>query len=218
MNINSQLCLALTYSALFLYRWEGFVHVAFFSWYQIQKHVDNSFESSIHVISANLIHVAIGLIGGSDPTFRKACLIASIFPWSHTHNWLDLGHRMIFRQLIDKIGTENRFLEVFRSIELAVQENKDPLQRVEWLDFLNMDKESRPNHDQNMPFMEMRNLLSFCVEHRDNVEAAFHQLKSRFCEDVIFEDAIVSYKLLLDKYRKVRKQYMNGMVSLHHQL
>ncbi|XP_004301410.1 PREDICTED: uncharacterized protein LOC101300921 [Fragaria vesca subsp. vesca] len=200
------------------FEWEGFVHVAFFSWYQIQKHVDNSFESSIHVISANLFHAAIGLIGGSDPTFRKACLIASIFPRSHAHNWLDLGQRMIFRQLIDKIGTESRFLEVFRSIELAVQENKDPLQRIKWLDFLNMEKERRPNHDQNMPFMEMRNLLSLCVQHRDLVEAAFHQLKSRFCENVIVEDAIVSYKMLLDKYRNVRKQYMNGMVSLHHQL
>ncbi|PRQ37063.1 putative [histone H3]-lysine-36 demethylase [Rosa chinensis] len=203
------------------FEWEGFVHVAFFSWYQKQKQVNNSFESlsgTIHDISVNLFHVAVGLIGDSDPTFRKACLVASIFSSSHTNNWLDLNQRIIFCQLIDKISTQTRFLEVFRSIELAVQENKDSLRRIKWLGFLNLDKESSLNDDQNMPFMGMKNLLSLCIQHKDNVEAAFQQLKSRFCENVIFEDAIVSYKLLLDKYRNVRKQYMNGMVSLHHQL
>lgn len=145
-------------------------------------------------------------------------MVASIVSRSHAHNWLDLNQRIIFSQLIDKINTETRFWEVFRSIELAIQENKDPLQRIRWLRFLYVEEESMPNHDQNMPFLGMKNLLSLCIQHKGKVEAAFQQLKSRFCGNVIFEDAIVSYKLLFDKYRKVRKQYMNGMVSLHHEL
>jgi hypothetical protein len=33
-------------------------------------------------------------------------------------------------------------------------------------------------------------------------EAAFMQVKSKFCDEVLFEDVIDSYKLLLEKYKK----------------
>lgn len=166
----------------------------------------------------NLLHAAIGMIGDSDSTFRKACLVASVFSQSHTLNWLDLNQRVIFSQLIDKTNTESHFLEVFTSIELAIHKNKDPFQRIRWLGSLNLEEESSPNHDQFMPLMGMKNLLSLCIQHKEKVEAAFQQLRSRFSSEVIFEDAIESYKILLEKYRKARKQYMNGMVSLHYEL
>ncbi|CAL2225728.1 unnamed protein product [Prunus armeniaca] len=203
------------------FEWEGFIHVAFFSWNENQKQAHNSFESSsgiIHDICVNLLHAAIGMIGDSDSTFRKACLVASVFSQSHTLNWLDLNQRDIFCQLIDKINRESHFLEVFTSIELAIHKNKDPFQRIRWLGSLNLEEESSPNHDQCMPLMGMKNFLSLCIQHKDKVEAAFQQLRSRFSSEVIFDHAIESYTILLEKYRKARKQYMNGMVSLHYEL
>lgn len=131
-------------------------------------------------------------------------MVASIFIFyfwqSHIHNWLDLNQIIISRRLIDKVNIESQLLEGFRSVELAVQKNKDPFLRIRWLEFLNTEGESSPT-----PLMGMKNLFRLCIQHTDKVEAAF-------------QDAIVRYKLLLQKYTKARKQYMNGVVSLHCEL
>ncbi|KAM0985767.1 hypothetical protein ACFX13_013230 [Malus domestica] len=203
------------------FEWEGFVHVALFSWNQNQKKAHNLSEYSsgiIHDISVNLLHAAIVLIGDSDSTFRKACLVASVFSQSHIHNWLDLNQRIIFCQLIDKIKIESQFLKVFRNVELAIQKSEDPFQRIRWLGFLNTEEESSPNCEQNMHLMGMKNLFTLCSRHKGKVEATFQQLTSRFSSEVIFDDAIERYKILLETYRRARKQYMNGMVSLHYEL
>ncbi|XP_035549242.1 uncharacterized protein LOC109008174 isoform X2 [Juglans regia] len=200
------------------FEWEGFAHVALCCWSQTQKQPQFSLLESavlLDVISVNVLHVAIGLVGDSDPTFRKACLVAAISLSSDTGCWLDLNQRTIFSYLIDKVNTESRFLEALRSIEVAIQKTEDPFHQIRWLRLLNMEGESIEGNDWNVPFVEMAKLFPLCVRHKDQVEAAFMRVKSRFCDEVLFGDVVDSYKMLLDKYRKARKQYMNGMVSLH---
>lgn len=163
----------------------------------------------------NLLHVAIGLMGDSDPIFRKACLVAAISLPADTNYWLDLNQRTCFCRLVDKIKSESRFFVAFRSLEAAIRENEDPFQRLSWLRLLSLEGETIEGHDWNLASMEMAKLFSLCVRHQDKVEAAFERVKSRFCDEVSYGDVLGSYRRLLDKYRKVRKQYMNGMISLH---
>ncbi|XP_041022781.1 uncharacterized protein LOC121263777 [Juglans microcarpa x Juglans regia] len=200
------------------FEWEGFAHVALCCWSQTQKQPQFSLLESavlLDVISVNVLHVAIGLVGDSDPTFRKACLVAAISLSSDTGCWLDLHQRTIFSHLIDKVNTESRFLEALRSIEVAIQKTEDPFHQIRWLRLLNMEGESIEGNDWNVPFVEMAKVFPLCVMNKDQVEAAFMRVKSRFCHEVLFGDVVDSYKMLLDKYRMARKQYLNGMVSLH---
>ncbi|CAH9086500.1 unnamed protein product [Cuscuta epithymum] len=52
-------------------------------------------------------------------------------------------------------------------------------------------------------------------QNREVAEAVFYQVKSSFCSEVAFEDVQPVYVTLLDDYRKARKQYANGMLSIH---
>lgn len=202
------------------FEWEGFAHVALCCWNQSQKQPQYTpFESLSAIpdtISVNLLHVAIGLLGYSDPTFRKACLVAAISLPSETSSWLDLNQSTIFSYLIDNINKKSRFLEVLKSIEVAIQKNEDPFQRIRWLGLLNLEGETYERHDWNFPLMEVDHLFRLCAQHKDKVEAAFMHVKSRFCSEVLFGCVLDSYKMLLEKYRKTRRQYMNGMTSLHY--
>ncbi|KAM4097871.1 hypothetical protein ACJW30_07G034800 [Castanea mollissima] len=196
------------------FEWEGFAHVALCCWNQRQPQDAPSSESVLEfldVISVNLLHVAIGLIGDSDPTFRKACLVGAMS--SDTSYRLDQNQKTIFSYLINKINRESRFMDALRIIEVAMQKNEDPFQRIRWLWLLNADGETT-GHDWNFSFMEASNLFPLCIEHKDEAEDAFIHVKSRFCDEVLFGDVLDRYKLLLDEYRKARKQYMNGMISL----
>lgn len=203
---------------LFWPRWEGFAHVALCCWNQSCKQPQDASSESVleflGVISVNLLHVAIGLIGDSDTTFRKACLVGATSLPSGTCYWLDLDQKTIFSHLIDKINTESRFSEALRIIEVAIRKNEDPFQQIRWLRLLNAEGETAEGHDWNFSFMEAAKLFPLCVKHKDKAEEAFMNVKSRFCDEVLFGDVVDRYKLLLDKYRKARKQYMNGMISL----
>ncbi|XP_038994514.1 uncharacterized protein LOC120118552 isoform X4 [Hibiscus syriacus] len=113
------------------FEWEGFMHVALFCWKCSQYHRHPSFKSLsgiLNVMSIRLLHIVIGLIGNSDPTFRKACLVAAAASQSDTNSWLDLYQRTTFSYLIDKISSESRFLEALKSVEVAIERNEDPFQ------------------------------------------------------------------------------------------
>ena len=166
-------------------------------------------------ISMVLLHLAIGLIGNSDPTFRKACLVAANSASSNSNDWIALNQRTIFCSLIDKINTESKFLEALRSLEVAIEKNEDPLDRIRWLWSFNLGDESIDGHSWNRPLVETENLCKSLIQYKCEVEASFIKVKSRFCCELSFEDVKPSYMMLLEKYRKVRKQYMNGMISLH---
>lgn len=133
------------------------------------------------------------------------------------YNGLFQGQRNTFFYLIDKIRSESRFMEVLSSIEVAIQKNEDPFQQIRWLWVLCMEKETSSESNTNKSFM-IEDLLSLCAQHKDKLEAAFLNVKSRFCTEVVFEEVVTSHRMLLQKYRNTRRQYINGMVSLHDKL
>nr|POE69500.1 bifunctional lysine-specific demethylase and histidyl-hydroxylase mina [Quercus suber] len=157
------------------FEWEGFAHVALCCWNQRQPQDAPSSESLLEfldVISVNLLHVAIGQIGDSDPNFRKACLVGAMSLPSDTSYRLDQNQKTIFSHLINKIDTESGFLDSLRTIEVAMQKNEDPFQRIRWLRLLNADGETT-GHDWNFSLMEASKLFPLCVEHKDKAEEAF---------------------------------------------
>lgn len=123
--------------------------------------------------------------------------------------------RNTFFYLIDKIHTESSFLEVLSNIEVAIQKNEDPFQQIRWLWVLETETSSGYNTNESFMFEDV---FSLCARHKDRLEAAFLNVKSRFCSEVVFEDVVTSHRMLLQKYRKTRRQYINGMVSLHDKL
>ncbi|CBI17874.3 unnamed protein product, partial [Vitis vinifera] len=201
------------------FEWEGFAHVALHCWNQSSKSIHytsvDPLSEILSVMSVNLLHIAIRLIGDSDPTFRKACLVAAITLPSDSKCWLGLNQRTIFIYIIDKICSESGFLEALRVVEVAIQKNEDPFQRLRWLQLLNWEAEMIEEHGGDFPSVGFEKLSSLFNQHRDKAEVAFMNVKSKFCCEVAFEDVIDSYGMVLEKYKKTRKQYMNGMLSLH---
>ncbi|KAG4383513.1 hypothetical protein GLYMA_13G102601v4 [Glycine max] len=108
------------------------------------------------------------------------------------------------------------FMEVLSSIEVAIQKNEDPFQQIRWLWVLCMEKETSSEYNTNKSFM-IEDLLSLCAQHKDKFEAAFLNVKSRFCSEVVFE-VVTSNRMLLQKCRNTRKQYINRMFLLHDKL
>lgn len=197
-----------------IYRWEGFIHTALFYWSQNQEQPCYTSEctSSIpYEIPVSFLHIAIQLMATSKPTFRKACLAAANLS-SCSNNLFDMNHR-IFYSLIDKINAEASFVEVVKHMGDAIEKHEDPLERIKWL--LQLSLETTEGCDWHIPYRGAENLLRSCLGDRDATEAAFMHIKYRFCVEVSFEDVTKRYKMLLEKYRRVREQYMNGMISLN---
>ncbi|KAL9445195.1 hypothetical protein AB3S75_018228 [Citrus x aurantiifolia] len=201
------------------FEWEGFAHAALCCWNQAQKihhHASvESFSGILNLMSVNLLHLLIGLLGHSDPTFRKACLVGAVSRPSDTQDWFYLNQKTIFDELIGKISADSRFLELLSSMEMAIRENTDPFQQMRWLQLLDWNRETLEGHDRKLPFTGAEIMFPLYAEHKDMAETAFMQVKSKFCSEVSFEDVIERYKMLLGKYKETRKQYMNGMLSLH---
>ncbi|KAJ6857594.1 hypothetical protein NC651_039114 [Populus alba x Populus x berolinensis] len=201
------------------FEWEGFAHVALHRWYKTQTQLhgasDEPLSGTLDLMSVTLLHLMIELIGASDSTLRKASLVGALVLPLEIDDWLYLNQKTTFNHIIDQINKASMFLEVFRSVEVAIGKNEDPFHRMRWLRLLYQETETIQEHDWNVPLGEFQNLFPSCAQHKDMTEAAFKQVKSKFCDEVIFEDVIDSYKLLLEKYKKARKQYMNGMLSLH---
>ncbi|KAK4257767.1 hypothetical protein QN277_007312 [Acacia crassicarpa] len=199
------------------FEWEGVAHFALHCWSENKERpcYDDciSWSQKLDLVCVSLLHFAIKIISDTDPTFRKACLVAADSLPPHVYNWLAHNQKSIFCHVIDKIHTESRFLEVLNSLEVAIKKNEDPYQRIRWLWFLHPKTESSKRHYLNESMIE--DLLSFCARHRDEVEVAFLGVKSKFCSEVVYENIVAGFAMLLQKYRKIRKQYGNGMISLH---
>lgn len=151
------------------------------------------------------MHIAIKLIGDVEPTFRKACLVgATSLPSS---GWLDMNQQTIFTHLLSIINKKCQFLDTINNIEAAIiHKHEDPFLELSWLNRLEGERS-----------FNLSSLISTLAKHRDEAEAAFMEVKSKFCSEVLlkFKDVQHSYIMLIDKYKKVRKQYVNGMLSLH---
>ncbi|CDP03013.1 unnamed protein product [Coffea canephora] len=199
------------------FAWEGFVRVALNHWCEKQggpqRQFSDSMSWSLYITSVNLLHVAIKLIGDNDSTFRKACLVGQISLSTATEGWLSMNQRMIFNYLTSRINTESKFSDFLEFLETAVQKHEDFFQQLRWLQHLTMERDS--SHGSCISSTDTRTILHFCMQHKDIVEDAFLLVKSKFCAEVLFEDVEPNYKMLLERYKRVRQQYTKGMLSLH---
>lgn len=209
----------LIYSILPNHRWEGFAHIALYCWCQTEKQQHHELveplSGVLNHMAVNLLHVVIELLGVSDPTLQKACLVGALSLPLEDNGWLYLNQKTIFNHMIDQLDKGSKFLEALRIVEVAIEKNEDPFHRMRWLRLLNQETENTQEHEWNIPFVGVQKLFPSYVQHKNMAEAAFVQVKSKFCDEVLFEDVIDNYKMLLEKYKKTRKQYMNGMLSLH---
>ncbi|KAF5186262.1 Lysine-specific demethylase no66 [Thalictrum thalictroides] len=205
------------------FEWEGLAHVALHSWNQNNKQPQDTvvslFPRTIDM-SVHLLHVAIQQIGSVDPSFAKACMVVTFSSPSEARakygDALSQSQRDTFRYVISKIDREVRFLETFKNVEVAVREKKeDMFQRMRWIRHLYPENSMKEGFDWDNPFSEFHKIYLFFDEHREYAENVFMQIKSRFCREVMFEDACKSFGILLEKYKRVRTQYMNGMLNLH---
>lgn len=203
------------------FEWEGVAHFALHCWSGNWKRpcydCVNSLSQKLDLVSLNLLHVAIGIIGTSDPSFRKACLSAAVSLPPDVYDRLIQNQRNIFLHLIDNIRNECRFSEVLSNIEVAIQKNKDPFEQIQWLWDLHKEKEAKSGYNTDKSSI-IEDLSFLCAKHNDKLEASFLNVKSRFCSEVVFEDVVTSHRALLQKYKKTRRQYINGMISLHDKL
>uniref|UniRef100_A0A9I9DEY0 Bifunctional lysine-specific demethylase and histidyl-hydroxylase n=1 Tax=Cucumis melo TaxID=3656 RepID=A0A9I9DEY0_CUCME len=110
----------------------------------------------------------------SDHNFRKACLVAACSLPSETNDRLGLIQKTTFSRLLDKISSESKFSEVLAALKISVEKDEDPFHRMRWLRLLNVDgKESIKDDKWTMPSIGIRDLLSTCVNHREQIGTTF---------------------------------------------
>ncbi|KAD6454536.1 hypothetical protein E3N88_09242 [Mikania micrantha] len=169
------------------FEWEGFVHVALHLWGHNCKLTSDHSSHDLVDVAVNLMHIAVKLIGDVDPTCRKACLIGAVpFPLA-TDNFLQTSQRSTFNHLLSTINSDSNFDDVFSTLEVAITKNEDLFEIFRWVHHL----------DPKMTSMVMKDLFQFTVHQKDKVEAAFIEVKSKFCNEVVFDDIVPHYSLLL---------------------
>uniref|UniRef100_A0A1D1ZFU6 Bifunctional lysine-specific demethylase and histidyl-hydroxylase n=1 Tax=Anthurium amnicola TaxID=1678845 RepID=A0A1D1ZFU6_9ARAE len=204
------------------FEWEGFAHVALHCWNQKLKEeyflVDSTSISNFMII--NSLHIAIRLIGDHDPAFRKACMVAASMQSDDGRvdqmQNVSLMQRSIFCNIINSIDVQSNFMEAFKKIEDLVHEKDDiSLQWLRWIRHLPQEGNEIEKFDFDILLQAFDEFLLLTRGNIKAVETIFMQVKCQFCRSVTFEDVRESFESLLKKYKKVRRQYMNGMLSLH---
>ncbi|KAL8209437.1 hypothetical protein R6Q57_006169, partial [Mikania cordata] len=186
------------------FEWEGFIHVALHLWGHNCKLSNDHSSHDLVDVAVHLMHIAVKLIGDVDPTCRKACLIGAASFSLATDNFLQTSQRSTFNHLLSMINSDSNFDDVFSTLEVAITKNEDLFEIFRWVRHL----------DPKMTLMVMKDLFQFTVHQKDKVEAAFMEVKSKFCNEVVFDDIVPHYSLLRGKYRSMRKHYINGMLAL----
>uniref|UniRef100_A0A0A9CLA1 Bifunctional lysine-specific demethylase and histidyl-hydroxylase n=1 Tax=Arundo donax TaxID=35708 RepID=A0A0A9CLA1_ARUDO len=207
------------------FEWEGFAHIALHCWMEKQKLGSSQFiksktkeETSLFAL---VLHVAIRLLSDSDPTFRKACMVASKLPSSSscttTHlNALRSSLKSTFDEILKKIGKSCSFEEALRCIELAVEErNDETFQWMSWLRHLPQQGDENVRIDYCNILGALEEFLDAFSYNPERFLADFTGFKSSFCRGTVYEDACESFETLLQMYRTTRNQYMRGMLALH---
>lgn len=201
------------------FAWEGFIQVALCCWDQKQRVFPDAYgdsvSGSLHVMSVNLLHNAIKQLGNLDPALRKACLVGAFSSSSSSEGWLGTSQRTLFWHLISKINTELKFSDALKLLEEAVQKHEDPLEQVRWVEDLIFVEEVKKSQRYSTSDSDNGCGFHLLCNHRERAEAVFAEVKYKFWKEIVFEEVEQCYKVMLEKYRKVRKQYTDGMLSLH---
>ncbi|KAF3781090.1 Bifunctional lysine-specific demethylase and histidyl-hydroxylase [Nymphaea thermarum] len=213
------------------FEWEGFAHVALYSWSRARTWAaSDQFrcnKGKVHLMVLNFLHVSIRLIAHSNHSFRKACLVGAFSkPLELKYGDVAgneslpmvLDQKAFFLQLIDTINDMCNFYDAFATVESAVKENDS--QSLEWMMWLKNLQEAvddiKGEKDWSNPLDIFKELVEVDKTPFAEIEWEFLKVKSAFCKEVVFEDVTEKYKLLLGRYMTVRNYYTNGMLSLHH--
>ncbi|KAF7038345.1 hypothetical protein CFC21_048541 [Triticum aestivum] len=200
------------------FEWEGFVHIALHCWLEEQELVRSpgSVQSKLEEqapLFALLLHVAIRLLSNSDPSLRKACMVAAKLPSSS--NSLRSSHRSTFAEILHNINRNCGFEDALRSVELVVKErNDEPFQWMSWLRHLPQ-QHGRSRIDFCDVLGPLEELLDMFISDRERASADFADFKSRFCSRAVYDDACREFEALLVLYRTARTRYAKGMLALH---
>ncbi|KAK9697165.1 hypothetical protein RND81_08G019300 [Saponaria officinalis] len=210
-NSQSSAHLTLAIDVVPPFEWEAFAHVALHGWSHGKQTDDFTSDTcgiSEHIY-VNVLHVAIRLISHTEPVFRKACLVAATSLPPETKDWLDDNQRAVFNQVLNKVHELANFTDSVNFVKTAIQQNEDPFQWLRWLEHLN---EKGVDFDS----AEISKILLSIDEDKAKAEAAFCRMKSKFCNEALFDNAKSRFKRLHDMYKEGRVQFMNGMLSLHY--
>ncbi|KAG6493380.1 uncharacterized protein LOC122002003 isoform X1 [Zingiber officinale] len=199
------------------FAWEGFAHVALHCWHEMQKEASDCIPSMEarrrKVFSVFLLHVAIKLIADDVSIFRKACLIAAKFVEHHADT-LRLNQKANFLKIINIIDVSSNFTETFE--KTVVQEANDNfLEWMRWLRHLPQRGVEDVKIDFDDPSRMRSELIELSIKGNEEMKDEFFQTKSRFCRSLVYEEACRMFQVMLEKYRRTRNQYMNGMLALH---
>ncbi|KAH9304706.1 hypothetical protein KI387_009110, partial [Taxus chinensis] len=223
------------------FEWEGFLHIALHYWEQYQKIEDlilNYGSEKIFHLAVQMLHIAIGNLGGSCNLLRKACMVAAPF-WHYrnsNNDWevefgsdknsdtispgcpeKDFSSEEVFSSLIGIVRRRCNFADAYRIIEVNVtQLGCDSFPWMKWLRHLSPgDSTSSSQYGWNDPSECLKEIFQPGQLQVFHYERVFLQVKSRFSNEVKFDEAFKGFQFLLDKYRHARKQFINGMLALH---
>ncbi|KAK8951519.1 hypothetical protein KSP39_PZI003493 [Platanthera zijinensis] len=205
------------------FEWEGFTHIALHCWNQKKKPgsaypIDGE-AVKLRCVLVNMLHVAVRSIADKHSVLKRACLVAALphssnIKLNHNAHSLAFNLRSSFDYLIKIINDFSQFSETFaRIVTTVLENNEDYLLWMRWLRHLPQEEDWKI--DYNNPLELFKDLVLSNRIGIEELSLEFSQVKSDFCESVVFEDACDEFMVLLEKYRKTRKQYMKGMLSLH---
>lgn len=128
-----------------------------------------------------------------------------------------LSCKEVFSNLIGIVARRCRFADAYRIVEASLNSlADDSLQWMKWLRHLSSeDTNSSGQHSCDDPYKLLREMFKADQSDVLEYESAFLQVKSKFCHEVKFEEAQSGFAFLLRKYRRSRKQFINGMLALH---
>ncbi|KAK8966021.1 hypothetical protein KSP40_PGU012385 [Platanthera guangdongensis] len=204
-------------------RWEGFTHIAIHCCNQKKKPgsaypIDGE-AVKLRYVLVNMLHVVVRSIADKHSVLKRACLVAALphssnIKLNHNAHSLAFNLRSSFDYIIKIINDFSQFSETFaRIVTTVLENNEDYLLWMRWLRHLPQEEDWKIDYDN--PLELFKDLVLSNRIGIEELSLEFSQVKSEFCESVVFEDACDEFMVLLEKYRKTRKQYMKGMLSLH---
>lgn len=222
------------------FEWEGMIHIALHCWAQHQKWDDlvpNYNSEKIFFLVVQMLHIAIRNLGDSCSLLRKACTVATPYGcYISSKEWeaqfgLDansdtvssqinpkaFSSEEVFSNFIEIVARRCRFADAYKIVEATLNNlADDSLQWMKWLRHLSSgDTNSSSQCGWDDPCKLLREM--FKADQLDvlEYETAFLLVKSKFSNEVKFEEAQRGFAFLLRKYRHARKQFINGMLALH---
>ncbi|KAI5084006.1 hypothetical protein GOP47_0000175 [Adiantum capillus-veneris] len=195
--------------------WEGLVHMSLECWWTEQN--GDLFDSSdlgARDFYKGMLHVAVRQCGDKYSSFRKGCLIAAKSRHKEAYN-ID-RFESFFKGLIQEVAKATAFNEVMHMVLTAIDTPASTsLDWMHWLRHLSGKHETTVWSDPVTFFHDRLIDSKARSELLEDMEVKFSVAKDSFVSSANYAQACVVFIGLLQKYRTVRRKYMNGMLALH---